>query len=154
MDPKIVALRIGLTAVLGAILGLERELRGHSAGFRTHILVGVSACLFTMAGAYGFHLSEAEMLDQRADITRVASQVVVGIGFLGAGVIVRQGPSVRGLTTAANLWAAAAVGLAIGVGFYWGAVFTSAVALLVLGLKPLERWLASRRPRRVEPHDL
>jgi putative Mg2+ transporter-C (MgtC) family protein len=129
-------------------------LRGHSAGFRTHILVAVSACLFTMAGAFGFSVGDSANAAIRADVTRVASQVVVGIGFLGAGVIVRHGRSVRGLTTAANLWCAAAVGLAMAVGFYLGAVLTASIALLVLGLKPLERWLATKRPNgHSEPPD-
>ena len=151
MDFRTVAVRIGVTAVLAAILGFERELRGHPAGLRTHILVAVSACLFTMAGAFGFRPDGTT--DMRADITRVGSQVVVGIGFLGAGVIFRTGDAIRGLTTAANLWCVAAVGLAVGVGFYSGAVMTAIVALLVLGFKPIERWFEQRRQDRHEPRE-
>ncbi|MFN0061261.1 MAG: MgtC/SapB family protein [Myxococcaceae bacterium] len=142
MDPLTLAARLGLSAVFGALLGIERELRGHAAGFRTHILVALSACLFTLVGATGFGPPGTSGLDT----TRIASQVVVGIGFLGAGVIVRQGPSVRGLTTAANLWAAAAVGVAIGVGMYEAGAIAAAIALVVLVvLKPVERWLEKRR---------
>ena len=118
-------LRIALAGVLGGLIGLERELREREAGLRTHLLVSVGAALFTIAGAYGFESA-------RVDPTRVAAQIVTGIGFLGAGAIIRQGFSVRGLTTAATLWVVAAVGLAAGAGYYSGAVITTAVVLIAL----------------------
>ena len=118
-------LRIALAGVLGGLIGLERELRERQAGLRTHLLVAVGAALFTIAGAYGFGTV-------RTDPTRVAAQIVTGVGFLGAGAIIRQGFSIRGLTTAATLWVVAAVGLACGAGYYSGAVITTGVVLLAL----------------------
>jgi putative Mg2+ transporter-C (MgtC) family protein len=118
-------LRLVLAGVLGGLIGLEREFREREAGLRTHLLVAVGAALFTIAGAYGFDASNV-------DPTRVAAQIVTGIGFLGAGAIIRQGFSVRGLTTAATLWVVAAVGLASGAGYYTGAVITTAVVLVAL----------------------
>ena len=118
-------LRIALAGVLGGLIGLERELREREAGLRTHLLVAVGAALFTIAGAYGFGTV-------RTDPTRVAAQIVTGVGFLGAGAIIRQGFSIRGLTTAATLWVVAAVGLACGAGYYSGAVITTGVVLLAL----------------------
>jgi putative Mg2+ transporter-C (MgtC) family protein len=131
-------LRLALAGVLGGLIGLERELRERGAGLRTHLLVAVGAALFTIAGAYGFG-------GVRVDPTRVAAQIVTGVGFLGAGAIIRQGFSVRGLTTAATLWVVAAVGLAAGAGYYSGAVITT--ALVLLALWPL-RILAFRILRR------
>jgi putative Mg2+ transporter-C (MgtC) family protein len=131
-------LRLALAGVLGGLIGLERELRERGAGLRTHLLVSVGAALFTIAGAYGFG-------GVRVDPTRVAAQIVTGVGFLGAGAIIRQGFSVRGLTTAATLWVVAAVGLAAGAGYYSGAVITT--ALVLLALWPL-RILAFRILRR------
>jgi putative Mg2+ transporter-C (MgtC) family protein len=126
-------LRLSLAAVLGGMIGFERELREREAGLRTHLLVALGSALFTIVGAYGFH----EFLDSgqsvvRADPTRIAAQIVTGIGFLGAGAIIRQGLSVRGLTTAATLWVVAAVGLAAGAGYYSAAVITTAVVLIAL----------------------
>jgi putative Mg2+ transporter-C (MgtC) family protein len=118
-------LRLALAGVLGGLSGLERELRVREGGLRTHLLVAVGAALFTIAGAYGFD-------SVRVDPTRVAAQIVTGIGFLGAGAIIRQGFAVRGLTTAATLWVVAAVGLASGAGYYSGAVITTAVVLVAL----------------------
>jgi putative Mg2+ transporter-C (MgtC) family protein len=118
-------LRLALAGVLGGLIGLERELREREAGLRTHLLVAVGAALFTIAGAYGFDSASV-------DPTRVAAQIVTGVGFLGAGAIIRQGFSVRGLTTAATLWVVAAVGLASGAGYYSGAVITTALVLIAL----------------------
>ena len=117
-------------AVLGGLIGLEREIREHSAGFRTHILVAVGAAAFTLASSYGLEGTDH-------DPNRISAQVVTGIGFLGAGAIIRYGVTVRGLTTAASLWAVAAVGLTVGQGFYSAALVTTAVvivSLYVLGL--------------------
>jgi putative Mg2+ transporter-C (MgtC) family protein len=138
-------LRLALAGVLGGLIGLERELRERGAGLRTHLLVSVGAALFTIAGAYGFGGGGV-----RVDPTRVAAQIVTGVGFLGAGAIIRQGFSVRGLTTAATLWVVAAVGLAAGAGYYSGAVITT--ALVLLALWPL-RILAFRILRRFRADD-
>jgi putative Mg2+ transporter-C (MgtC) family protein len=157
VDFGTVLLRIGLATLLSGALGLERELKGQAAGLRTHMLVAVGACLFTLVGAYGFADINVPSEIARADVTRIASQVVVGIGFLGGGAILRQGRSVSGLTTAANLWVSAAIGLAVAAGSYFAATLVTAIVLAVLhGLKPLERWLARQRRRRrerLEPHE-
>jgi putative Mg2+ transporter-C (MgtC) family protein len=156
LDNTAIVLRLGLAFVFGAALGVERELRGQAAGLRTHLLVCLGACLFTVAGLYaglefeghtgGYSGGGQDPI--RADITRVASQVVVGIGFLGGGAIVRHGTSVHGLTTAANLWLTASVGLATGLGFYPAAVATVVFALVVLVvLRPVERFLLHLRKR-------
>jgi putative Mg2+ transporter-C (MgtC) family protein len=135
------SLRLLAAAGLGAALGLERELNAQPAGFRTHLLVSLGAALFTAAGA--------QVAD--ADPARVAAQVVTGIGFLGAGAILRDGGSVKGLTTAASLWVTAAVGLACGLGSLLLAAVASGIALLALvGLKRLERGVFPQRRGRSE----
>ena len=154
--PDLSALQLGLrvlgAAVLGGAVGLERQLRHQSAGFRTHILVSLGACLFTLAGAYSVAPFFGQGIDEHIsfDPTRVAAQVVTGIGFLGAGAIIRIGPNVRGLTTAAALWVTAAIGLAVGLGYWQGAVAitaTSVVALYAL------RWLEQGWLRRFSPNE-
>jgi putative Mg2+ transporter-C (MgtC) family protein len=126
--------RLVLAAALGAVLGFERELREREAGLRTHLLVSLGSALFTIVSAYGFReFLTAGGAVIRTDPTRIAAQIVTGIGFLGAGAIIRQGLSIRGLTTAATLWVVAAIGLAAGAGYYSGAVIATAVALLALG---------------------
>jgi putative Mg2+ transporter-C (MgtC) family protein len=126
-------LRVLAAAALGGAVGIERELREREAGFRTHMLVSVGSALFTIVSAYGFRefLVSGDAVI-RADPTRIAAQIVTGIGFLGAGAIIRQGLSVRGLTTAATLWLVAAIGLAAGAGYYSAAVITTLVALISL----------------------
>lgn len=143
MDESTVIARLALAVVLGGLLGLERELRGHAAGLRTHLLVSLGSCLFTLVSVTaGQTVDSAEPSFVRADVTRIASQIVVGIGFLGGGAIFRHGTSVHGLTTAANLWLTASVGLAAGFGFFLGASVTVGFALLVLvGLRPVEHWI-------------
>jgi putative Mg2+ transporter-C (MgtC) family protein len=144
-------LRLALAAVLGGLIGMERELREREAGLRTHLLVSLGSALFTIVSAYGFHAfleSGADVV--QADPTRIAAQIVTGIGFLGAGAIIRQGLSVRGLTTAATLWVVAAVGLAAGAGYYSAAVITTGVVLIAL--YPL-RILAFRIVRRFRAED-
>ena len=123
-------LRLVVAAGLGAAVGIERELREREAGIRTHLLVSLGSCLFTIVGAYGFH-----DFGSKVDPTRVAAQIVTGIGFLGAGTIIREGISVRGLTTAGSLWIVAAIGMASGAGYYWPAV--AGTALTVFALWPL-----------------
>ena len=144
-------LRLALAAVLGGLIGVERELREREAGLRTHLLVSLGSALFTISSAYGFHafLASGQSV-VRADPTRIAAQIVTGIGFLGAGAIIRQGLSVRGLTTAATLWVVAAVGLAAGAGYYSAAVIST--ALVLIALYPL-RIVAYRILRRFRPED-
>jgi putative Mg2+ transporter-C (MgtC) family protein len=128
-----VVLRVALAAVLGGAIGAEREIREREAGLRTHLLVSVGAALFTLVSAYAwndfaFSLQGGVTLDP----TRISAQIVTGIGFLGAGAIIRQGLTIRGLTTAATLWVVAAIGLASGAGYYWAAVVTTALVLFSL----------------------
>jgi putative Mg2+ transporter-C (MgtC) family protein len=144
-------LRLSLAAGLGALVGFERELRDREAGVRTHLLVSLGSALFTIVSAYGFHdfLTGGGSL-VRADPTRIAAQIVTGIGFLGAGAIIRDGMSVRGLTTAATLWVVAGVGMACGAGYYWPA--TAGTLLTILALWPL-RIVAYRTIERVKPEE-
>jgi putative Mg2+ transporter-C (MgtC) family protein len=129
-----VLLRLSTAAALGGAIGMERELRERQAGLRTHLVVCLGSALFTLVSAYGFHeflVSGGSLV--RTDPTRIAAQIVSGVGFLGAGAIIRQGLSVRGLTTAATLWLVAAIGMATGAGYYSAALFTTVAALLTLG---------------------
>ncbi|MCK9525687.1 MAG: MgtC/SapB family protein [Limnochordia bacterium] len=122
-----IAVRLILALVLGGLIGLERESMGRPAGFRTHILVSVGSALIMIMSAYAFAES---LLDY--DPGRIAAQVVSGIGFLGAGTIMREGANVRGLTTAASLWTVAGIGLAVGSGFYFAAVLATLLVVLTL----------------------
>lgn len=121
--------RIVIAAALGAIIGAEREIHGHPAGIRTHMLVSLGSAIFTILSIYGFG-QDAD--PSRVDPTRIAAQIVSGIGFLGAGAILKDGIVIRGLTTAASLWATSAVGLAAGAGEYIIAVVAGAVILVSL----------------------
>ena len=142
-----IALRLFVATLLSGIIGLERERGERAAGLRTHALVGVGSCLVMIVSAFGFedwHYSPGAL-----DPSRIAAQVVSGIGFLGAGVIIfqRDGGVVRGLTTAASVWVVAAIGLAVGGGMYVTAAIATGITLLILaGLKPLERRVMRRRP--------
>ena len=132
--------RLCLSAFLGGILGIEREWRNKSAGLRTNILIAMGSTLFTM-------LSVDLSRSSGGDGTRIAAQIVTGIGFLGAGAIMRTGLDVQGLTTAATIWVNAAVGVAVGGGEYRVAIIAVAVALVVLVLLgPVERLIDRRRP--------
>src|SRR5438874_10484079 len=141
-------LRLALAALLGGAVGIERELREREAGLRTHLLVALGSALFTLVSAYGFRefLNSGESV-VRADPTRIAAQIVTGIGFLGAGAIIRQGLSIRGLTTAATLWVVAAIGMAVGAGYYSAALITTAVALVALWPLRTVAWRIVRRYR-------
>jgi len=121
--------RIVIAAALGAIIGAEREIHGHPAGIRTHMLVSLGSAIFTIMSIHGFG-QDAD--PSRVDPTRIAAQIVSGIGFLGAGAILKDGIVIRGLTTAASLWATSAVGLAAGAGEYIIAVVAGAVILVSL----------------------
>jgi putative Mg2+ transporter-C (MgtC) family protein len=137
-------IRILIAALLGGVVGIEREIREHTAGFRTHILVSVGAAAFTLASSYGIE-------GTGFDPNRISAQVVTGIGFLGAGAIIRYGVSVRGLTTAASLWTVASVGLLSAQGFYYAALITTGVVIVSLYLLRLieDRLLYSRLGRDV-----
>jgi len=137
--------RLAGAALLGSAIGFERERAARAAGLRTHMLVCVGSCLVMIVSAYGFSsvLGDHVVLDP----SRVAAQVVSGIGFLGAGAIILRKDSVRGLTTAASIWATAGIGLAAGGGLYVAAAASTVIILVILaGLKPIEaRYDASRR---------
>jgi putative Mg2+ transporter-C (MgtC) family protein len=132
-------LRLLGAAAFGGMIGFEREYSDQPAGFRTHILVTLGAALFTIAGAYGAAaFAGGDVV--RFDPTRVAAQVVTGIGFLGAGAILRQGINIRGLTTAASIWVSASIGVAVALGYWTAAGFTTAIALgSLLLLRPVGR---------------
>ena len=139
-----VVLRLGLASLLCGAIGFERETRDQPAGFRTHILLGLGAALFTLVSAYGFEPFTRAALGSgglQFDPTRIAAQIVAGVGFLGAGAIIRQGGDVRGLTTAASLWAASAIGMAVGAGYLFGA--TTATVLAMATLYALRRFRSS-----------
>ncbi len=135
-----VLLRLSVAAALGGAIGLERELRERGAGLRTHLVVCVGSALFTLVSAYAF-------VGPHVDPTRIAAQIVSGIGFLGAGAIIRQGLSVRGLTTAATLWLVAAIGMASGAGYYDAAIIATGGALLTLGPLRIVAYHLTRRFR-------
>lgn len=136
--------RLLVAALLGSVIGADRERLSWAAGLRTHMLVSVGACLIMIVSAYGF----AEIIKTPhvvLDPSRVAAQVVSGIGFLGAGSILLRGEVVRGLTTAASLWTVAAIGLAVGGGLYVEAVAATVVIMIILaGIKPLEERVRQR----------
>ena len=136
--------RLAVAAALGCAIGFERERLLWAAGIRTHMLVSVGACLLMIVSAYGFQhaIVEPHVI---LDPSRVAAQVVSGIGFLGAGAILMRGQIVRGLTTAASIWAVAAVGLAAGGGLFFAAGISTVIILVILaGMKPIEEFYRSR----------
>ncbi|TCK84215.1 MgtC/SapB family protein [Paraburkholderia sp. BL9I2N2] len=140
--------RLLMAALLGSVIGFERERLNWAAGLRTHMLVCVGASLMMLVSAFGF----ADALTQKnvvLDPSRVAAQVVSGIGFLGAGSILLRGEVVRGLTTAASLWSVAGIGLAVGGGMYTAAFGATIIILIILaGVKPLERRFISVKQQR------
>ena len=131
-------IRIVAAIVLGFLLGLERELTNKYAGLRTHILVCLGACIFTIVSIYGFPTfadGDNVIVTQATgirDTGRVAAQIVTGIGFIGAGTVLRNGPMIIGLTTAATLWISAAIGMTCGVGMYDVAIITTIISVAVL----------------------
>lgn len=128
----IILVRVLIALLLSGLIGFERELKNHSAGFRTHILVGVGSCLMMLLSLYGFEAFIDKYDNVRFDPARIPSYVISGIGFLGAGTIIVNGMTIRGLTTAASIWAVAGLGLVVGAGMYAPAVFTTLVILLSL----------------------
>ena len=139
-----VVLRIVVAVALGAAIGLERELTGQMAGLRTHITVALGAALFGLVSAYSFSefIQERAATNYQVDVTRIASNVVMGIGFLAGGVIIKHGASVRGLTTAASVWVTAAVGLGVGLGSFFMSVAATVALIMTLALlRAPRRWL-------------
>jgi putative Mg2+ transporter-C (MgtC) family protein len=135
------SIRLLVALVLGAVIGLEREYHRHPAGLRTLAMVSVGSCLFTLLGT--------SLGNHNTDPTRIAAQVVTGVGFLGAGAILRQGPNVHGLTTAASIWVSAAVGMAVGFGLYvLPTICTILVVVWLVALKPLEARLFGKSRER------
>ena len=138
-----IALRLGLAVFCGGLVGFERESSNRPAGFRTHILVCSGSALIMMVSAYGFSgLGTGFTVDP----ARIAAQVVTGVGFLGAGTILQQRGSIRGLTTAASIWVVSAIGLAVGIGFYTGAALATFIVLTsLLLLGHVDRAILSQR---------
>jgi putative Mg2+ transporter-C (MgtC) family protein len=152
MDPVYVeiALRLLLALICGGVVGLERSYHGRPAGFRTHALVCLSTSLLMLITVYeGRWFPELAQGRVAIDPTRMAQGIMTGIGFLGAGAIMKDGLSVRGLTTAASIWITAAIGVLLGIGFY----FPAALALaLTVGTLSLFRWIESRLPAQFFAH--
>lgn len=131
--------RIVAAALLGGILGIERTKAGQSAGIRTNIMIATASCLFTYLGAEAFAVDGPGPRDP----ARVAAQIVSGVGFLGAGTLLQTKNKVRGLTTAATIWLVAAIGMTVGVGLYWSAIFVTIFGVTVLSmLAPVSNRLA------------
>jgi len=128
VEVSAIIFRLFVALVCGAAIGFEREIHDKAAGLRTHILICIGACLFAIIGLQLVETSET------ADILRLAQGLLIGVGFLGAGVIFREGPSIKGLTTAAGIWVMGAVGLAAGIGSYFIAVIGTVFALITLAL--------------------
>lgn len=140
--------RILLAAILGGLIGIEREVNNRPAGLRTHVLVTLGSTLIMLISIDGFNASEVSRM---ADPSRLAAQVVSGIGFLGAGTIMRTGSNISGLTTAASLWVSAGIGLGIGAGYYLGTIFTAAIVLITLmSLRKLEKSILPRKYKSIE----
>lgn len=138
MNPEVaeqldISLRLLVAAVLGMVIGLEREIHAHPAGMRTHLLVSLGSAAFTVVSIFVFETPPSPNGTIPTDPSRVAAQIVSGIGFLGAGAILKYGGSVRGLTTAASLWATAAVGMAAGGAAWIVAAVTTAIIVFSLG---------------------
>src|SRR5438105_3450082 len=141
-DYEILA-RLMAALVAGAFIGYERSYHGRPAGFRTHALVCTASSLLMLVTVYEAHWMRATTALVQIDPTRMAQGIMTGIGFLGAGVIVKEGASVRGLTTAASIWVTAAIGILAGVGFYFPVVIATA---LTLGTLSMFRWIEARMP--------
>jgi putative Mg2+ transporter-C (MgtC) family protein len=133
--------KITLAAFVGGLIGLERDMHGHEAGLRTNMMICISSCLFTILSITAFPV----IGNGTRDSARVAAQIVVGVGFLGAGTLLQTRNKVHGLTTAATIWLVAALGMAIGTGAYGIAIFTAVLAFTILVvLAPISHWLEHR----------
>lgn len=141
-----IIIRLVLAAIIGGLIGFEREVHGRAAGFRTQLLVCVAAVLIMVISEnYYFYIRDLDS-SLRIDPARISAGALIGIGFLGAGVIIKSGFAVRGLTTAASIWMVSAIGLAIGGGLYIEGVVTAAITIIALtALRPLERKITGLR---------
>ena len=138
-----IILRLILSAIIGGMVGVEREVNNRPAGLRTHILVSVGSALIMLVSIDGFN--------NIGDPSRMAAQVVTGVGFIGAGTIIKTGNSIKGLTTAASLWVCSGIGLAIGNGYYLGGIVTSAIVLLTLiSLRVFEKGILKKNSKTLE----
>jgi putative Mg2+ transporter-C (MgtC) family protein len=143
-DYPVIMLHLVGALIAGGIIGLERTINGHPAGFRTHALVSLGACLLIQMTFYEWKWLPGGSLDSiGADSSRVAQGIMTGIGFLGAGVIFKEGLSIRGLTTAASIWVTAGIGILMGTGFYFPAILGT---FLTLGILTLFQWVEDRIP--------
>ncbi len=138
------ALRLVMAWILGGLIGMERESHGRPAGFRTHILVCVGATLMMLVSAFGLQSVATDRVGGH-DPGRIAAQVVSGIGFLGAGTIMREGANIRGLTTAASLWTVAGIGLAVGAGFYFPSLVATLLVVVTLVVLNKVEWAFGRK---------
>lgn len=145
-----ISARLLIALAIGALIGLERSYRGRPAGFRTHAIVCLSTSLLMLLTAYEeLWVPEGENIRVTLDPTRMAQGIMTGIGFLGAGAIMKEGLSVRGLTTAASIWITAAIGILVGIGFYAPALMA---ALLTLGTLSVFRWIETKLPVQFYAH--
>jgi len=142
------AVRILVALVAGALIGYERSYRGRPAGFRTHALVCMASSILMLVTVYEAHWVRT-VVEARLDPTRMAQGIMTGIGFLGAGVIMKENLSVRGLTTAASIWITAAIGILAGIGFYFPLILS---VVLALGVLSLFRWIEARMPTQAYYH--
>lgn len=143
-ETSLLLTRLFLALLAGGAIGLERTIHGREAGFRTHTLVCVSSSLLLLLMTFQWQLIPEQYLDTvRTDPTRMAQGIMTGIGFLGAGVIIKEGLTVRGLTTAASIWMTAAIGIVIGMGFYEPALYTTLITLVTLSMF---RWVEAKIP--------
>ncbi len=131
-DFLVIVSRLFIALILSGLIGFEREINNHSAGFRTHILVGVGSCLMMILSIFGFIAFMEQYDNIRFDPARIPSYVISGIGFLGAGTIIVYGGTIKGLTTAASIWAVAGIGLVVGAGMYSVAIVTTLIILVSL----------------------
>jgi putative Mg2+ transporter-C (MgtC) family protein len=137
-DIVTIIIRLIMAGVLSGLIGLEREVKRHPAGFRTHLLVGVGSCLLMVLSLFGFDDVISSNANIRYDPSRLPSYVISGIGFLGAGTIMVHGITVKGLTTAATIWVVSGIGLVVGAGMYFVAIFTTII--VILSLIFLNKW--------------
>src|SRR3970040_2173681 len=145
-----ILLHLGLAVLAGGLIGLERAYHGRPAGFRTHTLVCTASSLLMLLTVYQWQLLVYAPLETvRVEPTRMAQGIMTGIGFLGAGVIMKEGLTVRGLTTAASIWITASIGILIGIGFYFPAIVAQ---LLTLGTLSFFRWIENRIPAQFYAH--
>jgi putative Mg2+ transporter-C (MgtC) family protein len=148
-DDVEMALRILAAVLAGGLIGYERSYHGRPAGFRTHTLVCTASSVLMLVTVYEAHWVQLTAELVRLDPTRMAQGIMTGIGFLGAGVIIKEGLSVRGLTTAASIWITSAIGILAGIGFYFPLIFT---VLVTLGVLSVFRWIEARMPAQAYYH--